>query len=91
MDSRKYSGKYFADQTIAALIPFYDAVTVRDVRKHVDIVWPNIFEEELRRWNPDELWWPKDRTRKMFGLWFKVEFHSIVIDTILPEPVKTVL
>jgi hypothetical protein len=40
----------------------------------------SIFEEELNGWIADESMWPKKRDLKTFKQWFRVDFHSMVLD-----------
>ena len=50
--------------------------------RYINSAWDDIFTEMLRRYETTEWCWPQYRTRKMFGEWFKVEFHDLVIDAI---------
>jgi hypothetical protein len=39
-----------------------------------------IFEEELHAWHTRESDWPEDRSFEAFNRFFKVRFHSMVLD-----------
>ena len=39
-----------------------------------------MFENELEAWYTDRVFWPKDRSFKVFKEFFKVRFCSIVLD-----------
>ena len=42
----------------------------------------SLFEAELEGWYTDPALWPEDRTLELFYEWFKVEYHSVIIDTV---------
>lgn len=48
-------------------------------------VYEEVFESELHAWHTEPSAWPSPRTLPMFKKWFKIEFHSIVVD-ICAEP-----
>ena len=77
-DGREVTAEYFKHDCTVVLIPQYEAE--REALEHVNRVWEEIFEEELRSWDTQEALWPEHRTRKMFWQWFAVEFHSLLID-----------
>ena len=39
-----------------------------------------MFEHELWSWCTDEAFWPKDRSFNTFKVFFKVRFHSMLLD-----------
>jgi hypothetical protein len=41
-----------------------------------------LFENELEGWYTDERLWPKKRNLKTFYEWFKVDCHSVIVDTV---------
>ncbi len=41
-----------------------------------------LFEGELEGWYGDESLWPHKRDYKTFNEWFKVECHSVILDTV---------
>ena len=41
-----------------------------------------LFEAELEGWYTDPTLWPEGRTLKLFHEWFKVEYHSVIVDTV---------
>lgn len=43
-------------------------------------LYADVFELELEAWYTDESAWPSPRTLAMFREWFKVEFHTLVMD-----------
>jgi hypothetical protein len=53
------------------------------LESHYDV----LFEEELALWGADEATWPQQRDLKMFLDWFKVEFHSLVLD-LCDDPIR---
>lgn len=50
--------------------------------KWIDSNYKALFENELFNWYTEETLWPKKRTKKMFDEWFRIEFHSVLIDTV---------
>ena len=44
-----------------------------------------LFENELEDWYIDDTLWPKNRDRKLFDEWFKIECHTVLIDTVCGE------
>ena len=68
------------------LIPSYDYNEQYDryLRKHAK----EIFEDELMGWYTDPSMWPKDRSWKVFKEWFDYEIHTMVLDTVLDEPLE---
>jgi hypothetical protein len=42
--------------------------------------YATMFEHELWAWCTDETFWPEDRSLKAFKRFFKVRFHSMVLD-----------
>ena len=80
-DGREFRSEYFLKEySTVVLMPKY--FIVREARKYINEHWEDIFKEELQYWNSNEIWWPKDRSIKMFRQWFRVEFHSKVIDPV---------
>ena len=53
--------------------------------RYINSAWDDIFKEMLSMVEEKEWFWPQYRTRKVFGQWFKVEFHSSVIDAVSKE------
>ena len=45
-------------------------------------IYKDIFEIELDSWHSDEKLWPKKRNFLLFMEWFKIEFHSEVLDLL---------
>lgn len=41
-----------------------------------------LLEEFIHGWYQDESLWPKNLGKKLFEKWFKVEYHSMLIDTV---------
>lgn len=75
---REYAPEVFQKDCTVVLIPEFD--TVREARAYVNDIWEDIFDHELNGWSTDKMWWPHNRTQKMFWQWFGVEFHSMVFD-----------
>lgn len=53
-----------------------DTETANWVKKNFD----RIFIEEVAAWIPNEDYWPKKRTYKMFCNFFDVQYHGIIMD-----------
>ena len=51
-----------------------------DIEAMVKPHFETIFEEELNNWHRVESDWPSKRDLAMFGEWFEVEMHSMVLD-----------
>jgi hypothetical protein len=47
-----------------------------------------VFEYELWLWCTDDILWPEVRDVETFREWFEVEFHSMVVDTVVDVPLK---
>lgn len=82
MGEGPYTVEYYENRSIAVLIPHFDAVTAIEAKRYVNRIWDDIFVEHLNRWTDNTLWWPTERTRKMFGEWFKVEYHFVAVDSL---------
>ena len=85
---RTYTAEYFDNDCMVLLIPLMPIEPGQEHtagKRYIDSMWDAIFIEKLRRWNANEYIWPEERTRKVFGEWFKVEFHRLVVDTLIPE------
>lgn len=46
-----------------------------------------LLEEFVHGWYQDENLWPENIGPKLFEKWFKVEFHSMIVDTF-DEPIE---
>ncbi len=46
-----------------------------------------LFESELESWYNDPSLWPENRDYAQFKKWFKVECHTILVDTV-PAPIE---
>ena len=55
------------------------------IKKWISLNFMILFENELESWYADKSIWPKNRDRKLFNEWFKVECHSVVLDTVGSE------
>lgn len=81
---------YSADDSTVFLIPSLLSMEGLSIDtmgwRYINSAWDDIFVEMLRGWEATEWCWPRYRTRKMFGLWFKVEFHSLIIDAVERQP-----
>ena len=51
-----------------------------DLQEWVEDNFSWIFETQLSSWTEDESAWPANRDLKMFRAWFRLDFHSIVLD-----------
>jgi hypothetical protein len=76
-DGNMYSKEFFAEHSIAVIIPAYTFKS--EAHGYINEIWKDIFREALKWWDANEYVWPRDRTRKMFGLWFDVVFAPTVI------------
>jgi hypothetical protein len=59
-----------------------DQEQIEKVHRFVAKHYNYFFDEWLSQWCTDAALWPRDRTWKMFRLWFKVRIHSVVIDSL---------
>ena len=59
----------------------------QDAEKWVHRRWSMFFESFLAEWYTVESWWPQKRTLKMFKEWFDVQYHSMVWDMAMGEPI----
>jgi hypothetical protein len=50
--------------------------TQKWLARHFD----EIFVNELNDWHTDEKAWPDKRSFRVFGEWFEIEIHSMVLD-----------
>jgi hypothetical protein len=64
------------DQSTVYLIPEMDFGPEEWLREN----YLSMFEEELYAWHTRESDWPKDRSFEAFRRFFKVRFHSMVLD-----------
>ena len=74
------------DATLAALKEEGGAVYLIPATNDTPDIWLKcnykiLFEEELWGWCTDKAFWPKDRSFKLFKKFFKIGFHSMVMDT----------
>jgi hypothetical protein len=81
-DERVYTLDDFADDNTTLLIP--DSESTQHAT-FIDKHWQEIFENELFAWCTNEDWWPEKITKEMFGEWFDVTLHSMVLD-MLKDP-----
>jgi hypothetical protein len=52
-----------------------------DVQEWVEENAAWLFEFQLSAWTDDERAWPPARDLKMFRDWFRIDIHSLVVDT----------
>ena len=64
------------DESTVYLIPEMDFGPEPWLRKN----YLAMFEQELHAWCTDKTYWPKDRSFSAFNKFFKVRFHSMVLD-----------
>jgi len=76
-DGNLYSKEFFADNSIAVVIPAYTFKS--EARGYINTVWQDVFKYALTWWEGNEFLWPTERTRKMFGQWFEVKFVPMVL------------
>ena len=76
---REFSVDVFQKDCTVILIPEYE--TTKEARAHINNIWEEIFEQELRAWSTNKVWWPQQRTQTVFWQWFSIEFHSTVYDS----------
>jgi hypothetical protein len=62
----------------AILLPHFD--TDQESMNFLKKNFRSILEYEFFGWHTGEENWPKKMSFKLFQLWFKIEFHSEVID-----------
>jgi len=66
------------DDCTVLLLPHFD--DDEESMKYIQKIYRTIFEMELDSWSTDHKTWPKKRTYTLFCDWFRIEFHSEVID-----------
>ena len=44
-----------------------------------------LFELELQSWYTDSDLWPSDRDLSIFKKWFRIELHTVIVDTVRHE------
>ena len=86
-DGFVYSPDYFKECSIVILVP--PCASDTEAKRRIDASWQSIFTEMLRYWNPDEMVWPEEITKKSFWWWFDAQFHPIVIDLTEDAQQKT--
>lgn len=69
-----------SDRTVY-LISEADAFDDRAVQDWIERNYMELFDTELEGWYTDLKLWPKSKTLKLFYEWFKVECHTVLIDT----------
>jgi hypothetical protein len=67
------------------LLPDFD--TIEEVMGQMRPLKTEIFEDALDEWQTDENFWPQNRSEEMFDIWFGLEIHSMVDDTV-DEPIE---
>ncbi len=72
----------------AFLIPDDAAECSEDARRWVERRWRMFFDHILGDWYTDEVLWPTGRSLKMFREWFDVQYHSMVWDLAVREPIE---
>jgi hypothetical protein len=70
----------------AVLIPVFE--TRAESEAYIAGISVSLFEMELRAWNNDRMMWPVDLSYDVFRLWFDVQIHTIVVDTVGSKIVK---
>jgi len=65
------------EQTVY-LIPAYE--TDDDAKEVLEMVFGEVFDNELYGWHTDETAWPRRRDFETFLQWFSIELHSVVED-----------
>ena len=64
------------------LISDEDGHSKQTALEWVAINYDILFEMELENWYTDPDLWPQKRTYELFQEWFKIEFHSVLLDTV---------
>jgi len=73
------------DCTVLLLPEFDDDL---QALKFIKKIYKGIFEKELDSFCTDPEYWPSKRDYKTFLLWFDIELHSEVFDTVDKEIIK---
>ena len=60
------------------LVPGYE--DDEEAKRLLELIYADIFENELCGWHTDEAAWPKKRDLETFLAWFTIELHSVVED-----------
>ena len=69
----------------AYLLPLNDSD--HDGSQTIEQCYEGLFESELASWHEIEKDWPSGRNYAMFQQWFKVEWHSVVLD-LCDDPLR---
>ncbi len=67
----------------ALLIPAFDSPEEAD--QYMMTIYEDIFANELDVWDESMDTWPTERSFERFKLWFNIEYHSMVFDTVEEE------
>ena len=62
----------------AFLLP--EAEYAEDLEEWIEENFADLFEFQLSSWTEDESLWPAPRDLATFQQWFRIDFHSLVID-----------
>jgi len=77
LDDSGMAPPFEGEKTVYLVPDFEDP---RQQEKVLEMVYEEVFENELWGWYTDEGGWPRDRTLAMFKEWFHIEMHSVVRD-----------
>lgn len=81
-DSPKITIEDVNDERTVYLIDEEVADNPEELRRWVEANFRPLFESELGEWYVDSDLWPRNLTLKLFDEWFKVECHTIIVDTV---------
>jgi hypothetical protein len=70
------------DECTVYLVPSFGYEAERE--EILELVFAEVFEQELEAWHTDKAAWPKKRTLEEFKRWFKIELNSMVVDLTAP-------
>jgi len=81
LDDREFDMEHFMEYySLAILTPYYDLYSRKLAKRYINMLCGQIFEDQLRHWNPDEESWPTGRDKKMFQQFFTIEFVYDVVE-----------
>lgn len=66
------------DDCTAVLLPQFDFL--KQSQKFIKRIYKQLFELELNGWYTDKTLWPRNRSYKLFCVWFQIEIHTEVFD-----------
>lgn len=82
VDSHEVTPDMLKQDLTVYLVSDADVAGDFEVSRWIESNFTMLFEAELEGWYTDPTLWPGNRTLELFRLWFDVEFHSTIVDTV---------